>query len=44
MKAHFFLLVWAIATFIVYLLSAVIVQDKIAAINTTTLVSSAILN
>ena len=44
MKADFFLLVWAIATFIVYLLAAVVIQDKIAEINGIKPISSAILN
>jgi phage shock protein PspC (stress-responsive transcriptional regulator) len=44
MKAVFFLLMWGVATFIVYLIAAAIIQDKIQEIDQMTTVSSTILN
>lgn len=44
MKAPFFLLMWGLATYVVYLLAASVIQGKISQIRDMELVSSAILN
>jgi hypothetical protein len=44
MKALFLLLIWGVASFIVYLFAAAIIQDKVREINEMTMVSSSVLN